>query len=356
MIGRRVGVTVGATAALLAIGVCATRAPDTSTTTLSGGPTTSTATDPPTTTSTTPSAPPLVAADQSGCRGLAERTAGDDLTWVEDGELRTRDGCLLRLGGNVLRPSWNAAGDALLVDYELDTTQYVLTAAGARRLDGDRWEWLGATGELVAGGDGPTRVRRADGTTHQVPATDGLWTFASTADGRWLVGEVVRAGVRGLHRIEVATGRAELLSLVEEHGIGQVVMAPGDDVVFVEHVGDRSFLRRREAVSGRVTDLADAPKASGLWVAVSRYDPTAMAWYVGGSCGGPPTMSATRGGRRLRVTGEPEGAAPQAWLRDGTLLLTDNGESCDYAPGTLWSFRDGRARRLGERVVDVAVR
>ena len=284
------------------------------------------------------------------------RTDGDELTWIEDAEVRTCDGCLLRLGGNAYRASWNGAGDVLLLDYELDTGQHLVGANGARRLEGNHWEWLGETSDLITGGDGPVRILRADGSVHRVRQTNGVMTFATSRDGRWLVGESIVDGVRGLHRIELANGQAERLASVEERAVAQVALASDDDVVFVEDVGERSFLRRRDARTGATTVLAESSKRSGLFMVLSPFDPTALAWTTGGGCGGPPTVSATGSGRSLRVEGVPTGATPEAWLRDGTLLLIDNGQSCDASPGTLWSFRDGRARLLGERVQDVAVR
>ena len=310
------------------------------------------------TTVTTQPASSVLDADQSGCSGLGRPPSSPELTWQAGNELRSANGCILRFATDEyapLRPAWSPAGDALLVDVTL--TPYVVTASGQQPLpEPSAWTWAGVDGTLLSRlHDGALTARLPDGSLAGVLLGGVLHAMTVEADGLHIVGNATIGGVEGIYRIDVRDGSSTLLH--RGGGLDVTGLTAGGDVLLSETDGEQVRLYRLDAATSRITPITTGSSASGVSAVPSRYDDTALAWYAAGGCGGPPRAEATLQGRRLPLHGTPvEHAPPEGWLPDGTLLFLDRGESCDYSPGTLWAFKDGRATEVADGVLDVAIR
>jgi hypothetical protein len=335
---------------LLVGGACSSAKPEVavpaSTTAPTGAPTTSA---PSTAAPTSPPAP---------CRGLGQVAAGGDLTWLADGKLMDRAGCLVETAGGL--GAWGGTADRVVL--------------------GDGVRFAGAAAPAPVGA-GPVVLSRPTGKSVLRVTGAGKLLKREIGGGEWrdisFLGrhEAAVYHPAGRHIVSTGTdgdGKAAmvitdnegrdpqpLLTIEAATSVGNPAFTASGALLYTaDHTGHVD-LHRLEIGDDKISTVTSvkAPGTIGN-VVTSPFSGGGVAWTIGQCApGSSATLKAQRGGTFFPLDGtEADTARPVGWLPDGRLAAIA-GQGCDAAkPGKLLLVGADKVEVVAEAVTAAAVR
>lgn len=295
------------------------------------------------------------------CRGLGQGTTGGDVTWVTDGRLFDRTGCLVERGAEVV--AWNGTADRVVLG---DGT--VLTGDARTQLTGGPLVLSKPTGKAVLRIDGGGKLLKRDvasGEWRDISFLAHHETAVYHPAGRTIASAGTDEAGKASLAIADNVGRnaKPLLGGEAALHVGSLAFTASGALLFTADHGDHVDLHRLEFTAGaKITTITSVKAPSTIAdVITSPFGGGGVAWTTGScSTGTAPVLAAERGSSYLALKGtEAESARPVGWLPDGSLAVV-GGQTCQRdKPGKLLVLRTGGATKVdvvAQSVTSAAVR